>query len=121
MASPNLDETRGEKRFKRIIPKLLEDIDALSTEHGVEVCILTKGPGETIPTVWASPRMTAKLLEANKVAEVDHPLEDRKKLEDRLVKLKQMQELVEKLKEKKRSEHASVKHQLNDDGKSNNI
>jgi hypothetical protein len=35
MDSTNLDEKRGDRRFKRILPKLLEDIDALSAQCGL--------------------------------------------------------------------------------------
>ncbi|MCI41453.1 agamous-like MADS-box protein AGL36-like [Trifolium medium] len=102
MAATNLDEKWRERRFKRILPKLLKDINALSAQCGVEACVITKGPRDTRPTIWASPAMTGKLLEANKEAEVDHLLREKKRLEDKSVKLKQLQELDEKLKEKKR-------------------
>ncbi|GAU20360.1 hypothetical protein TSUD_338420 [Trifolium subterraneum] len=44
-------------------------------------------------------------------------LDEMKRLEYKLAKLKELKVLVEEWKEKKRSEDASVKHQMNDDGK----
>ncbi|CAJ2632502.1 unnamed protein product [Trifolium pratense] len=102
MAATNLDEKWRERRFKRILPKLLEDIDTLSAQCGVEACVITKCPRDTRPTIWASPAMTEKFLEANKEVEVDHLLKKKRRLEDKFVKLKQLQELDEKLKEKRR-------------------
>jgi hypothetical protein len=45
--------------------------------------------------------MIEKLSKANKEADVDHLVKEKKRLEEKLVKLKQLQEIVEKLKEKR--------------------
>ncbi|GAU20362.1 hypothetical protein TSUD_338440 [Trifolium subterraneum] len=44
-------------------------------------------------------------------------LDEMKRLEYQFLKLKELKVLIEECKEKKRSEYASVKHQMNDDGK----
>jgi hypothetical protein len=89
MASNHLDEKQRERRFKRMIPKLLEDIDAMSVEHGVEVCFITKGPRDSKPTIWASRAMTEELFEPNK-AELNHLLKMKKIWEDASVMVKQI-------------------------------
>jgi hypothetical protein len=121
MTSINLDDNQVERRIKRILPELLEDIDAMRAQFGVEVCIITKGPHDTRPTIWASHAMVEKLVEASKEAEVDNFLKANKRLEETLVKIKQIREIIEKLKQKRRSEDAFVKHQMNDDGKPSSI
>jgi hypothetical protein len=89
MASNHLDEKQRERRFKRMIPKLLEDIDIMSVQYGVEVCFITKGPRDSKLTIWASRAMTEELLEPNK-AELNHLLKMKKILEDASFMLKQI-------------------------------